>query len=176
MVRALLLMLLLVAGTAHAAVYKWTDEHGNVHFSDTPPPKAAREKVDVRTGNTMAAPQSASASDGDSLTGNKPHEDESGGGNRTLECAQAISKLERFLPEMTRMVQEKEGGDEAKRQKALEGLTELRNDLRSNIRRRNMQTECVETYEEHRTEIQCTLNSPDASTMMLCLAFAQAIR
>ena len=27
------------AMAAHAEVYKWVDEDGNVHFTDTPPPK-----------------------------------------------------------------------------------------------------------------------------------------
>lgn len=34
--------LLLLAGNAAAAMYKWVDEHGNVHYSDTPH-KDARE-------------------------------------------------------------------------------------------------------------------------------------
>lgn len=36
-----LMLACLLAGAAHAGVYKWTDEHGKVHYSDTPPPRDA---------------------------------------------------------------------------------------------------------------------------------------
>ena len=35
----------LMAGTAHAGVYTWTDSEGNVHFSDSPPPDARAESA-----------------------------------------------------------------------------------------------------------------------------------
>lgn len=33
--------------TAGAAIYKWTDEHGQVHFSDQPPTKKSTTKLNV---------------------------------------------------------------------------------------------------------------------------------
>jgi hypothetical protein len=46
--RALVLMLalLLVAGSAGAEIYKWVDENGTVHFSQSPPPQRP-EAVEV---------------------------------------------------------------------------------------------------------------------------------
>ena len=52
------LVLGLVSASAHAALYKWIDEEGNVHFSDQPPPtyiknfetgRAARGQTDDAT-------------------------------------------------------------------------------------------------------------------------------
>ncbi len=37
--------LLLFIGSSHADVYKWIDENGNVHYSDTPPPNASSSDV-----------------------------------------------------------------------------------------------------------------------------------
>jgi glutaredoxin len=38
-----LVLALLVAGAAHAQLYRWTDEKGGVHVTDTPPPASARD-------------------------------------------------------------------------------------------------------------------------------------
>ena len=45
---AMLGALLLAASAAHAQIFKWTDERGVVHFSDTPPPPSAKVNVEVR--------------------------------------------------------------------------------------------------------------------------------
>lgn len=42
-IRAALFLLMLVSGMAVAAgMYRWTDENGKVHYTDTPPPLTAR--------------------------------------------------------------------------------------------------------------------------------------
>lgn len=65
------LALLLVAPLACAQVYKWTDAHGTVHYSETPPPTGTKyNQVSVNTGSsapaggnaTPAASSSSSAS------------------------------------------------------------------------------------------------------------------
>ena len=42
------LLACLICPPLHAAVYKWTDEHGRVHFSDRPVAEEA-EQVEIRT-------------------------------------------------------------------------------------------------------------------------------
>jgi len=37
------LLLGFTAATAHAALYRWVDPQGTVHYTDTPPPSAARD-------------------------------------------------------------------------------------------------------------------------------------
>lgn len=66
------LALLLVAPLACAQVYKWTDAHGTVHYSETPPPTGTKySQVSVNTGSSApagegstpaAAPSSSNAS------------------------------------------------------------------------------------------------------------------
>jgi glutaredoxin len=43
------MLILLGAAAAHAQLYRWTDEQGKVHVTDTPPPKGAKDvrKQDV---------------------------------------------------------------------------------------------------------------------------------
>ncbi|OOG21457.1 DUF4124 domain-containing protein [Thioalkalivibrio denitrificans] len=40
----------LFAGIADAQIYRWVDEHGNVHFGDCPPPECPAVEVPVRPG------------------------------------------------------------------------------------------------------------------------------
>lgn len=50
------LALLLVAPLAFAQVYKWTDAHGTVHYSETPPPTGTKySQVSVNTGSSEPA-------------------------------------------------------------------------------------------------------------------------
>jgi glutaredoxin len=54
MKRAALLLLLLTASAAHAQMYKWKDDKGVTHFTDTPPPASAR-KAEVKNYNTAGS-------------------------------------------------------------------------------------------------------------------------
>ena len=44
---AILLMLVCVSGNAYSEIYKWVDENGKVHYTQTPPGKSA-EKMDIK--------------------------------------------------------------------------------------------------------------------------------
>lgn len=48
------LLLPLTAGCA--GLYKWVDEHGRVHFSDTPPAQGGAEQVELGKLNTYSTP------------------------------------------------------------------------------------------------------------------------
>lgn len=48
MMRLALMIVLMLPLTVGAGGYRWTDEDGNVHFSDKPPPNAAKaEEVEI---------------------------------------------------------------------------------------------------------------------------------
>ena len=51
MKRAALLLMLLTASVAQAQMYKWKDDKGVVHFTDTPPPATAK-KSEMKNYNT----------------------------------------------------------------------------------------------------------------------------
>jgi glutaredoxin len=53
------LLLFAGAGLASAQQYRWTDEQGRVHYTDTPPPPSAKDVR--RKGPASAAPEQASA-------------------------------------------------------------------------------------------------------------------
>ena len=62
MYRTLLLPTLLFAFAASAQIYKTTDEHGNVVFTDSPPAdSASTQQIEVRQPNTAPAPPSQAA-------------------------------------------------------------------------------------------------------------------
>lgn len=46
---ALAVLLMLAAATAGAQVYKWKDDKGVTHFSDTPPPASVRQAAELKT-------------------------------------------------------------------------------------------------------------------------------
>lgn len=50
--RAALFFLMLLSGMAVAAgMYRWTDEHGKIHYTDTPPPLTARTAEERKLGD-----------------------------------------------------------------------------------------------------------------------------
>lgn len=53
------LLVFLAAGPAHAATYKWVDEDGKVHYSDSPPPGVEAQAVDLPELLTIPAPPAA---------------------------------------------------------------------------------------------------------------------
>ena len=56
-----LALMLLASGSVALAseVYRWTDERGVVHYSDTPPDSSKFERVNVRTGAASREPEPA---------------------------------------------------------------------------------------------------------------------
>lgn len=77
------LVLLALAGTAQAAaLYKWTDEEGNVHYSQSPPESNSAEKIvtDEAPANQGEANngEMADGQDGASAEGDKQATDENG--------------------------------------------------------------------------------------------------
>ena len=44
----LLIMLLLACTPGMAGIYKWVDQHGNVHFGDRPPENTKAESVEIK--------------------------------------------------------------------------------------------------------------------------------
>jgi uncharacterized protein DUF4124 len=54
--KLLLLALLLIPLASSAQIYRTTDEHGNVTFSDAPPPGTAAESVELQQTNTTPPP------------------------------------------------------------------------------------------------------------------------
>lgn len=53
-------MVLMVAGLAVADMYKWVDETGKVHYTDSPPPGKKAQKLDLKI-NSIAGPPVVSA-------------------------------------------------------------------------------------------------------------------
>jgi arsenate reductase-like glutaredoxin family protein len=49
-------LLMLAASLAGAQVYKWKDEKGITHFSDTPPPPTAKQPTELKTVDAPSAP------------------------------------------------------------------------------------------------------------------------
>ncbi|MFZ3324191.1 MAG: DUF4124 domain-containing protein [Usitatibacter sp.] len=67
--RKLALLVALVALGAQAEIYKWTDEKGQVHYGEQPPPNADTKTIKAPSGGPgpSEAPAAAPASDKDKL-------------------------------------------------------------------------------------------------------------
>lgn len=73
---SLLLALTLIAGLAQAAVYKWVDSQGNVHFSDSP--HSGAQQIEVPPSQLYSSPPPAPAQDNqsqDQQSGNQEIQD-----------------------------------------------------------------------------------------------------
>jgi hypothetical protein len=57
MTRIALLLIAFLPFAAAAQMYKWVDENGRTHYSETPPPDGAKvDKVDIKPGPATPAP------------------------------------------------------------------------------------------------------------------------
>lgn len=61
--RRLIALALLVSLPATAGLYKWTDEHGKVHYSDVPPPRQQTAPVRIVNPDGVAPPTAPAADD-----------------------------------------------------------------------------------------------------------------
>jgi glutaredoxin len=55
-----LLLIALASGTCLADMYKWIDENGKVHYTDSPPPGKKAKKLDLKI-NSISGPPVVSA-------------------------------------------------------------------------------------------------------------------
>ena len=61
--RTILLMSLLIAGSSSAGLYKWTDEKGQVHYSDKQPDKEKAQQLNPQTSLPSTVEKEKSAFD-----------------------------------------------------------------------------------------------------------------
>jgi hypothetical protein len=106
----LALVLLLLAPAVAAQVYKWTDAHGTVHYSETPPPQGTAFKRITTSGIEQpapapsATPSSPAAKPASAGTGELPNTPE----NRAKVCSSLKANLE-LLKGKEGVVLEQEG-------------------------------------------------------------------
>ncbi|WP_424684020.1 DUF4124 domain-containing protein [Frateuria sp. YIM B11624] len=95
----LALVLLLLAPAVAAQVYKWTDSHGTVHYSETPPPQGTQYKrIDTNgmeqpaasTPAKATAPAATTATPASANTGGMPNTPE----NRAKLCSSLKANLD----------------------------------------------------------------------------------
>jgi hypothetical protein len=93
------LVLLLLAPAVSAQVYKWTDSHGTVHYSETPPPQGTQYKRITTNGAEQPAspapapaarPDTAAAGAASAGAGGLPNTPE----NRARLCASLKANLD----------------------------------------------------------------------------------
>ncbi len=163
----LLLVCLVFAGipVANAEVYKWVDEDGNVHFTDTPPPKQKIEEVKIQA---AATPTVASAG---SVTADVDDVEEAAdeeASDREL-CSKAVRNLRRFVPAWERKIRAKMPDMEAgEREAAEQSLVQLKNNMR---RLNSGVTQCVKEMDNsaHRGKTECMANAQNDTMAMFCV-------
>lgn len=163
----LLLVCLVFAGLplANAEVYKWVDEDGNIHFTDTPPPKQKTEEVKIQRAATPTAPTAGSVTaDLDEME----QEAEEGPSDREL-CSRAVSNLRRFVPAWERKIKAKMPDMEpGEREAAEQSLLQLKNNMR---RLSSGVSQCVKEMDNsvHRGKTECMANAENDTMAMFCV-------
>jgi hypothetical protein len=159
----LISMILASITVAHAEVYKWVDEEGNVHFTDAPPPKQKTEEVKIDRAPTPPVAASSSSSWDDS-----DEESENGPSDREL-CTGAMRNLRRYAPVWERKVRAKmpQMSDE-KREEAERGLTKMNSNI---SRMQNSMGQCVKNMDKssHRNKTECMANAANDTMAMYCV-------
>ncbi|SEO60104.1 DUF4124 domain-containing protein [Aquisalimonas asiatica] len=108
---------LLVATTASAGIYQWTDDDGHVHFGENPPPEVDAERLDGAPGPASQPEEPATDDDqADSGPSDEPAvEEESGADEEQPEgvlaeaCEDARHNAEVYADESVRRVQTEDG-------------------------------------------------------------------
>ena len=166
--KALLLsacILLAALTAANAEVYKWVDEEGNVHFTDTPPPKQQTEEVRIH-GAATSTPQ-----DSRSVTASEADEEEEaveGPSDREL-CSSAVRNLRRFVPAWERKIKAKMPDmPPEEREAAEQSLAQLENNMR---RLNSGVSQCVKEMDNsvHRGKTECMANAENDTMAMFCV-------
>lgn len=162
-----LLAIMLLAGLpiANAGVYKYVDEEGNVHFTDTPPPKQQTEEVKVQRAATPTAQRTASGAASGAEPGEEAAENPS---DREL-CTKAVSNLRRFVPAWERKIRAKMPDmPPAEREAAEQSLVQLKNNMR---RLNSGMSQCVREMKNsaHRGKTECMANAENDTMAMFCV-------
>ncbi len=144
---------------AHAEVYKWVDEDGNVHFTDTPPPKQKTEEVKIHSGPSNSGNYTSTRNLGDKA---------SAANDRAL-CAKAVSNLSRFSAVWERKIRAKMPSMEpAEKASAEQALSELKANIQE--AKKDM-SQCTNDLDngDNRSTAECMANAPNADAAMFCV-------
>ena len=144
---------------AHAEVYKWVDEDGNMHFTDTPPPKQKTEEVKIDKAPSGSANYTSTRD---------PADKASAADDRAL-CAKAVSNLSRFSAVWERKIRAKMPGMEpSEKASAEKALRELKADIQE--ARKDM-SQCTKDLDngDNRSAAECIANAPNADAAMFCV-------
>ena len=143
---------------ANAEVYKWVDEDGNVHFTDTPPPKQETEEVKIH-----------SSSSNRNYTSTRDLGDKASAANDRALCAKAVSNLSRFSSVWERKIRAKmpsmAPAEKANAEKALR-------ELKANIQEaKKDMSQCTNDLDngDNRAAAECMANAPNADAAMFCV-------
>ncbi len=146
---------------AHAEVYKWVDENGNVHFTDTPPPKQETEEVKIHSGPSSSRVSFPNGTDGQRQAA-------SAASDREL-CTKAVRNLSRFSSAWERKIRARmpdmEPAEKASAEQALR-------ELKANIREaKNDMSQCTSDLDngDNRSMAECMANAPNADAALFCV-------
>ncbi len=150
---------LAMSTAAHAEVYKWVDEDGNVHFTDTPPPKQETEEVKIHS----------SSSSSRNYTSTRDLADKASSADDRVLCAKAVSNLSRFSLVWERKIRAKMPSmapdEKASAEKALR-------ELKANIQEaKKDMSQCTNDLDngDNRAAAECMANAPNADAAMFCV-------
>ncbi|MEM7282372.1 MAG: DUF4124 domain-containing protein [Pseudomonadota bacterium] len=154
-------MLLVCPSVMAAKVYKWVDENGKVHYSDTP--RASASKVVMES--SKPASDSLANTTAKSATVEKAHQ---------VLCQKATRNMKRFIPDIEEMAKQAMEMDpsasKADFQEAMSALQELKR-----VPASALTNSCVNDYDtddQARSFATCFGEANSAMEASVCMAFS----
>lgn len=101
---ALLVLLLLLTGVSHGAIYRWTDDNGVTHYGENPPPEVDAQRIDAASGaepddseDDNAGNTDPSGQDGDHSAADETASSGGGGDSETQSMEEFCAEMEEEL-------------------------------------------------------------------------------
>lgn len=168
-----ILFTFILVSSQHAAaeIYKWTDEHGNIHFGDRPSAQVEKQRVDIYVGTDAVVNKSrSSSSHHHQIQENISSDKNPVASTQQDNCQSAYEKFKKYSSDWQQMINTNRKNFKNKQIEINQAFEELQR--LSSTTKQDFLNAC---YREHATSgkevVNCLNNSPDAITAAQCMAF-----
>lgn len=126
----LLLFFFILSSAVNAAIYKWVDEDGQVHFGNQPPAQSDNKKVKEHTGNSIKAHKDESSPQGE-RTSSSYRNTQSDKETEVLDCYAAVDNAKSSIKAVLQDGNERYRSGKMSREKYREGAEKIKNGAKS---------------------------------------------
>lgn len=169
----MIVFICVVSLSVNARVYKWKDEKGRWHMSDTPP--ADKKKNDLKeikvdsSGNVMSSSKNPQ---GKSIENSTPAVLTSSSGNNDIDstCQKAAENYKRFLPQLIGAISGNQDKLNSSQQKQLDGVSGVSGIIGQSGFIEQFKQQCVNQWGTYGSAMQCMAMATDMNGFIGCSA------